>query len=269
MLSLLWCQTVPLTGFTWEQTHSQNNPDVLLRQTGSCIYYTINSAGSDDISFDTLKEVVDTSFATWEDVDCSYFRFVETAPSAVDEVTFHPNKGNLNLLVWREAKIDWPFSRAAVAMTTVQHDPNSGVIYDTDIEFNGAWFTFGTNPSYPAVTSMTDLENTLTHEIGHIVGLDHSGDPAATMYADSESGEIKKRSLADDDIDGLCTLYPLDDDPEECREPYCGLGLDGEDTCYGVSNGDDGDCSCGAVGRSYRPTGFVRFLLQIFFGIHS
>lgn len=262
-------QLLPQESHSWVQTSSQSDPNVLLKQTSSCFYYTVNGKGSDDVGFERLQAVVRTSFSTWEDVDCSYFRFVETLPSDIDEVAFHPDRGNLNLLVWREVASEWVFSKAAVAMTTVQHDPKTGVIYDTDIEFNGAWYTFGAEPSYPINTTVTDLENTITHEIGHTVGLDHTDDPSATMYSDSGSGEVKKRSLDDDDIEGLCSLYPLDDDPEKCEEPYCGLGLyAGDGDCSGVYGEDDGDCFCGFVGRKRgKSAHHFAFFLQLLFGI--
>ncbi len=64
-----------------------------------------------------------------------------------------------------------------------------------DIEFNAAWHEFGTQQSYGPDTILVDLESTLTHEIGHTVGLEHSSVEAATMYPYGDSGEIQKRDL--------------------------------------------------------------------------
>jgi hypothetical protein len=60
----------------------------------------------------------------------------------------------------------------------------------------------------------TDLLGVLTHEIGHALGLSHSLDPEATMYAEYDDGETWMRTLETDDVQGLWVLY-ADGWPEE------------------------------------------------------
>jgi MYXO-CTERM domain-containing protein len=52
------------------------------------------------------------------------------------------------------------------------------------------------------------VRNTVTHEVGHFLGLDHTPIEAATMFATAPRGETAKRDLHQDDIDGLCAIYP-------------------------------------------------------------
>ena len=129
---------------------------------------------------------------------------------------------------------DW----AVVALTSVLYDPTTGRIMDADIELNGwdgvlagvitnppqhGWY-FTCFPGTPPPTICTDygqpaagqpacgymdLQNTLTHEIGHLIGLAHSPVPGATMNATTQPGEIQKRDLAQDDIDAVCSVYPV------------------------------------------------------------
>jgi hypothetical protein len=66
----------------------------------------------------------------------------------------------------------------------------------------------------------------LTHEIGHLFGLGHSERTDATMFLSAENGEIWKRTLSQDDIDGICALYPVDDQHDRCLEPSGGLDVD-------------------------------------------
>jgi hypothetical protein len=76
-----------------------------------------------------------------------------------------------------------------------------------------------------------DLQNTLTHEAGHFLGLAHpcgSGTGTActpelrpvTMYPTASPRETKKRTLDADDVEGACAVYM--GAPEE--ESGCGCG---------------------------------------------
>ncbi|HEY0709822.1 MAG TPA: hypothetical protein VGG33_23615 [Polyangia bacterium] len=132
----------------------------------------------------------------------------------------------------------------AIAITTVTSNKRTGEILDADIEFNAVSQKFGdivVDGPRPRGTLMTvqDLQNTLTHELGHFIGLDHNCfEPApgfvapkdqfqreaphcstasasiaeATMFNSALPGETKKRDLADDDLEAICDIYqPIDD----------------------------------------------------------
>jgi hypothetical protein len=51
-----------------------------------------------------------------------------------------------------------------------------------------------------------DLVTQLVHELGHVLGLDHSRDQAAIMYPTFRNGEVK-RALGASDIDAIQLLY--------------------------------------------------------------
>lgn len=53
-----------------------------------------------------------------------------------------------------------------------------------------------------------DLESVAVHEIGHLLGLQHSLEPNAVMYAYYDSG-VTKRKLQRDDVHGIRALYGL------------------------------------------------------------
>jgi len=234
------------TAGAWEQTESDLGYP--LAWYGSCFHYSINSAGSDDIEFNELSAIVRDAFDSWQDVGCSYFGFVGTEPATVDEQAFHEDAGNVNLLVWRETEEDWPYGPLVVGLTSVHYDPTTGEILDVDIELNGYDFEFSTLDEYPEGSPLIDVQSTLTHEIGHSVGLAHSAVAGATMSAYGDPGTTDKRSLSQDDIDGLCALYPLADDPGVCEEPLCGLDLDGDSEACEITGADDEGCGCAATG---------------------
>ncbi|PYS99225.1 MAG: hypothetical protein DMF65_09730, partial [Acidobacteria bacterium] len=102
----------------------------------------------------------------------------------------------------------------------VTFDPSTGSITEADMAINpnvtrldqfgnevGSFFsTDGTNDSY-------DLESTFTHEIGHMLGLEHSGEVAATMQPrQGVNGtynlpNFTTRTLASDDVAGIRAIY--------------------------------------------------------------
>jgi hypothetical protein len=164
---------------------------------------------SRDLTASAVRRAVGRSIATWNQaaLSCSDFRLEDRgAPAArTTNLLGGPHDGE-NRIVFRYE--DWPddIPLGTLALTTTVYRRASGQILDADIDLNArehAW----TDTDDPALAD-TDVENTLTHELGHLLGLAHVPDPEATMYANSAPGELAKRDLAPDDIAGLCFVYP-------------------------------------------------------------
>lgn len=64
-----------------------------------------------------------------------------------------------------------------------------------------------------------DVESVALHEIGHLLGLKHSTATRAVMYAGMETNKTK-RSLYEDDLEGLFKLYPRDFAPLAASGPH-------------------------------------------------
>lgn len=178
--------------------------------------YDINSAGSkaipnrpDGTIGAELEETIHKSFQTWTKPDCSELSFQYNGLTDQTNIGYYDGPDasrKVNMVIWRDET--WPYgSFSAVALTTVTFSTNTGQIVDADIEMNGATFPFS-NTDNPQGTDV-DIQNTLTHEVGHFIGLDHSFDPNSTMYPTAPPLELSKRVLHDDDIKGLCHIYPL------------------------------------------------------------
>lgn len=237
----------------WEQ--STTSGGVPLSWTTSCVYWSmaeqsLDNSNFDDpaqehISFDELYGAVDASFDSWEEVDCSYLYFVETAPMHCLDVGYHHGSGNANRIFFRDSgwlDPDAPWrEQGQIALTSVFYDTETGQIYDVDIEFNAEFFELSTTEDDPR----TDIQNALTHELGHLVGLGHSDVRESTMYLNADDGELHKRDLDDDDIDGICSIYPLTEDPVSCPEPPGGLDLECDDAiwCGDPENGITNECT--------------------------
>ena len=116
----------------------------------------------------------------------------------------------------------WAGRGGTLALTTTTYDLDTGHIYDTDIEANDVFFFFttvdgvpcGTTPSPSCISS--DVQNTMTHELGHALGLDHAPEAYSTMYATADKGEISKRVIDSDSQRYLCEAYPSAGIPRDC-----------------------------------------------------
>jgi len=245
---------------------STDNNNVFLYQPGSCVWIAPEAGGSRDLTLDVVSATLGKAIANWQgvtlDKGCSYLKITEDPPTAGEAVVDYKN-----LVKFRSDKWCRPadpavmaaencFSPDATAITSVYYriDPE-GMIIDADIEMNEINFTFVVEPTTKAPrpnTKIADLENTLTHELGHFQGLDHScwdhqaphdktppldnnGAPApdcntlmslplpqrlavesATMFYTATAGEISKRQPKADDINGICTIYASNIDPRSC-----------------------------------------------------
>lgn len=260
-----WCQMT-----TSDARPSTTEPCVLVaNHPGShllawrhrCSSISVSSAAPPDavtspvITRDTLRTVIGRSIATWTSVDCSGTSTgldvtVLTEENACTRAVHYRGGRNVHSIVFVGS--GWATERMhdarALAVTYVWHDPATGEILDADMELNEELknFVVCTLPNcadvVPLDSSVADLENALTHEMGHYFGLAHTPDDReATMFAEANPGETLKRDLAADDIAGICSIYTTTPLPDACDPtPTGGLGLD----CAAPEG-----CGCHAPGR--------------------
>jgi hypothetical protein len=91
------------------------------------------------------------------------------------------------------------------AHTEVVSDPFTGVVQRASVELRA--LPALSDADGPPRPDAIDLESLLLHELGHAIGLAHSLRPEAVMRAGVRQGRLV-RSLAEDDVRGVCTLYP-------------------------------------------------------------
>jgi MYXO-CTERM domain-containing protein len=152
---------------------------------------------SRDVGAEAAAEL-EVALRTWPRASCTSWRArydgeraVVAADDGVNVVVFHDDA--------------WPAELVpgAVAQTVIYTDA-TGHYRDADIHVNGKDFRFSLDPTRTPGT--LDLRSILVHELGHALGLGHSTDARATMFA-TGSG-LRWRSLEKDDVDGVCALYP-------------------------------------------------------------
>ncbi len=219
--------------------------DLPLYWPTSCISFGVQKDGSrsDGISFSTMQTIVETAFVTWISADCGggaqpSISIEKAGAINCDQIEYNKKGPNANVFMFRDD--DWPHENTldALALTTISFDPETGQIYDVDVEVNSFQAMLTTNEASP----MDDLQSIITHEVGHFFGLSHTEVEDATMFKSYKTTDIGLRTLAVDDVAGMCAIYAPDRTlpPANC-EPRHGFSPD----CGGVT--ENGCCAIHAT----------------------
>ena len=209
-----------------------------------CVTYYVNRQGSEDLGGlpDRLLEAIEASFQTWQRVDCGAVSFAFGGLTCNEHIGLEDQDitgGNQNLILWRDR--GWEDATDAIAVTVLSPSPEDGRILDADIMMNGEHFDFALLDD--ADDTVADVQNTLTHEIGHMIGFAHETSIfEATMFPDATPGELSKRDLHPDDVRGLCEVYPASGAEKLCSPDYvedltCTLEYGGELRCEAAPPG--------------------------------
>lgn len=176
------------------------------------------SGAGAEVTAEELDRVLEESMLPWNGIECSDIALVLAEPTEERLAGFDWAEGtegdNENIVVFRNDDPDdpvdaWLHQLGALAITTVTFESNEGRLLDADIEINDVSFPFTTcDPEEPSCNVDFDLQNTLTHELGHVLGLDHSADGDATMFASAPRADTSKRTLSADDQEAICLVYP-------------------------------------------------------------
>jgi hypothetical protein len=143
-------------------------------------------------------EAVEAAMESWMGIGASEIRFAPVAPTAIAE------SGRDGRLVISFA--DTPQNRSVVqgaVAVTLLVSTAGGELTDTDILFNPA-LTFSTT----LAQGTFDIESTLAHELGHALGLDHSGIVGATMFPVVGRASDSLSTLSADEVAFATDVYP-------------------------------------------------------------
>ncbi len=223
-----------------------------------CLFWTVPtvrwqlSSPGNTTSTDAQKlkefESIRSSFQSWQDIFASCGNLlIEEGPMVDDRKVGYEMKGeNRNIVLFRalncvdEAPANdpcwsedtcgnvydcWDSDSHTIGLTLTTYDEKSGIIYDSDIQLNASGFDFTTSdgglcsPATPSNCVGTDVQNTMTHEIGHLLGLDHTLASGSTMYPKAPPGEISKRVIDSGSASFVCEAYPKGQPSQSCVTP--------------------------------------------------
>jgi Matrixin len=199
----------------------------------ACVGYDLDAAASRKVAYDAVSQAALSAFTAWTGASCA--GGASSSRVSVDvrdlgavscsKAGYDKYGPNQNVVTFHDDA--WPYEAAdraasgqmvspVVALTTVTFDPQSGELFDADVEINSADYDVvpvDGSPNVPA--DAFDLQAVLTHEFGHFLGLAHSPSPAAVMNASGDADGAgasgpPKRDLRLEDVAAICAVYPPD-----------------------------------------------------------
>ena len=223
--------TTPTLGWSWTSNGSTWNR--------LPVRYEVNGNSSIELGANTAQQVVNASYASWQAPTCSA---ISSRNIGNTNSTWQSGDGD-NTHIWiydpNQRPAELP-SRQTIGVTLSLFNQNGMV--DGDILYNGLDHQWTVNPTR---NGQVDAQSIITHEVGHQLGLGHSNSSQATMYA-SYLGGTGASTLDVDDIEGICALYPVQNNPQCTQDEQCPPNeqcLGGQCQPQVVSEGTIGD-SC-------------------------
>jgi hypothetical protein len=192
-----------------------------LRWTSGCVSFAVQEIGSAKLGIDAgaLEREVGAAFARWTEASCDdgdppRMEFVSLGAVACNRSEYNSERSNANIVLFEDDA--WPYEGGVdtLATTVLRFNPDTGALYDADIQVNSAEFEFSVGSEVTAV----DLASVLTHEVGHFFGLQHTRVAGATMEAGYDALDDVRRSLEADDVAGICASYSAASEPSS---PSC------------------------------------------------
>jgi hypothetical protein len=239
--------------FAWKQT---------------CVPLTVYPNDLTDLAPAQTMHAVSAAAAAWSAGQNACTFLAITAQSSTDPAPRAHYDGNNVVVFLRDtfcAAADPPgtctYDPTALAISSLFVSTATGQIRDVDIEVNARYFAWTDVDTDPSPAGKFDLQDELTHEMGHLIGLDDScftpgnglarpmdnlGQPspdcatasaavrATTMFPSMLAASTSRRTLEPDDMQGLCESHPVAMDPMFC--PAAG-GADGGSDGGGSQDG--------------------------------
>ncbi len=169
------------------------------RFTSEPIEYWINDKGFSQIANGSEFNAVNAAFETWRKVSIAALtiQYMGTTPAR------GVGRDGMNVISFADGSTPLGSSTIAATFSFFRSGSGGGITDEADIIFNAAhsFSTSGESGKY-------DVQSVLTHEAGHLLGLDHSGLVSSVMTPFASLSVIDQRTLMYDDMAGVAEIYP-------------------------------------------------------------
>ncbi len=167
----------------------------------------------------SLLASIGRAIGTWNSVPDQSFRFEYLGTTSADTTACSDEEDSVNVIRFHSAL---PPGVLGVTCSVGVLESDTVLLLEFDMEITTVgvfWSVVLPTPEFGF-----DLDTTVLHELGHALGLDHSANPDAVMFARATGGESRRRLTADD-IAGLRSLYGRAAAPSPTPSPPSGPGL--------------------------------------------
>ncbi|HSD09570.1 MAG TPA: matrixin family metalloprotease [Candidatus Binatia bacterium] len=195
------------------------------------VHFFVNADGS-GLSFENARDAISAAFSTWQggSEDGIVFGFAGESQRGAN------GDDGCNVVSWQSLGQS---AADTFAQAIITFSRNTGEIFDVDVELNSddpfAVLPAGEDDPFD---ERVDLQAVSTHEVGHLLGLDHENrfGPQVVMFFSDTSGNATRRTLSSDDRRGVLAAYP---------EPASlGAGTTTADCASGGGGGGGGGGGC-------------------------
>ncbi len=218
VLLIILIVTTPLWSYVTKKLISADNQIVQQRWKPGAfpIQWRMNPVrGANVTGSREQAEVLRTSFQKWQQISTASIAFSE---GSATDANVRPGLDGINLITSNVTANEYASSALGLTITYAydtggpdvvnelgQPIEFAGQIVEADVMFNpGSAFTTNTT----VVSDRYDFESVAVHEIGHFLGLDHTGILGSTMYPRVGTGLNFAKTLSVDDTAGVSTIYP-------------------------------------------------------------
>jgi hypothetical protein len=176
-----------------------------------CVGYSLQKDASP--KYATLEQatrLAAQAFQAWSSVKCPgggspSITASNNGPADCTAVQYNDYQPNQHVIVFRDDA--WPHADTSntLGKTNLRVGLETGRIFDADIEINSSDYVLAVDRA--PQEGEFDLASIMTHEVGHFLGLAHSANKDAVMATKYHIGSTVPTQ---DDVDGICKIYPPD-----------------------------------------------------------
>ncbi len=185
----------------------------------TCVSYDIQQDASRKVSYEDASNLISAAFTRWTGTTCPTngtgrsrvsIDVRDLGPVACNKIDKEGGSPRQNVVIFKDER--WSYGPQVLGLTTVTFDKENGELFGADMEINiQDMQPLGLRDPVPAGTY--DFLAVVTHEAGHFLGMAHSDQEAAAMFARYEKNTpTLMRNLTDDDVSGICSVYRSDGD---------------------------------------------------------